>query len=192
MENLKNLKNAFDKSKSESNISPNPSDLRSLIDEAVSGVFVVDMHTHLFAPEFGELNLWGIDELLNYHYLIAEFFRYSTLSYEEFWKLEKRAQADLIWRVLFVENTPLSEATRGVIAVLKSFGLNTNTADLREAREFFAEQKPDEFLTNVLKISGVSDIVMTNDPLDETETKVWNEAENLMKEYIPLCGSTEF
>lgn len=178
MENLKNLKHTSDEFRSESNISHNPSDLRSLIDETVSDVFIVDMHTHLFAPEFGDLNLWGIDELLNYHYLIAEFFRYSTLSYEDFWKLEKRAQADLIWRVLFVENTPLSEATRGVIAVLKSFGLNTNAADLREAREFFAERKTDEFLTNVLKISRVSDVVMTNDPLDDAEIKIWNETEN--------------
>lgn len=175
MENLQNLKHNSENFNSESTASPEPSNLRSLIDEAVSDVFVVDMHTHLFAPEFGRLNLWGIDELLNYHYLIAEFFRYSTLSYEEFWKLEKQAQADLIWRVLFVENTPISEATRGVIAVLKNFGLNTNAIDLREAREFFAAQEPDDFLTNVLKIARVSDIVMTNDPLDETEIKIWNE-----------------
>lgn len=183
MENLKNVKHTSGEFKSESNISPDSPDLRSLINEAVSDVFVVDMHTHLFAPEFGKLNLWGIDELLNYHYLIAEFFRYSTLSHEKFWKLEKRAQADLIWRVLFVENTPLSEATRGVIAVLKSFGLNTNAADLREARDFFAEQKPDDFLTNVLKMSRVSDVVMTNDPLDEAEIKIWDEAENFDKRF---------
>lgn len=175
MENPIILKNESDKFNSGTNIFPEPSDLRTLIDETVTNVFVADMHTHLFAPEFGKLNLWGIDELLNYHYLIAEFFRYSTIPYEDFWKLEKRAQADLIWRVLFVENTPLSEATRGVIAVLKSFGLNTNAVDLREAREFFAAQKPDEFLTEVLKIARVSDIVMTNDPLDEAEIKVWNE-----------------
>jgi len=176
MENPITFKNNSEKHNDEANISREPFDLRNVIDEIIADVFVADMHTHLFAPEFGDLNLWGIDELLNYHYLIAEFFRYSSLPYEDFWKLEKRAQSDLIWRVLFVENTPLSEATRGVIAVLKSFGLNTNAADLREAREFFAAQKPDEFLARVLKIARVSDIVMTNDPLDEAEIKVWNEA----------------
>ncbi len=149
-------------------------DLRVLIDEAIENTFVADMHTHLFAPEFGALNLWGIDELLSYHYLIAELFRCSPIAYEDFWKMEKRAQADLIWRVLFVENTPLSEATRGVIAVLKAFDLDTNAIDLREAREFFAAQKPDEFLDKVLKNARVSDVVMTNDPLDETEIEVWN------------------
>lgn len=153
--------------------------LRQLVDDAVKNTPVADMHTHLFAPEFGDLNLWGIDELLNYHYLIAELFRYSTVSYEEFWRMEKRAQADLIWQTLFVENTPLSEATRGVIAVLKAFDLNTNAEDLSEAREFFADRNPAEFLDRALEIANVSDIVMTNDPLDEAEIKVWNGGEKI-------------
>lgn len=148
--------------------------LRQMIDDAAANTYVADMHTHLFAPEFGAMNLWGIDELLNYHYLIAETFRYSKISYDEFWKLEKRAQSDLIWRTLFVENTPLSEATRGVCNVLSAFGLNANAEDLSEAREFFASQKPEDFINNVLKIARVSDVVMTNDPLDEAEIKVWN------------------
>lgn len=38
-------------------------------------VQVVDLHTHLFPPSHGRLMLWGIDELLTYHYLIAEFFQ---------------------------------------------------------------------------------------------------------------------
>ncbi|MCA1624719.1 MAG: glucuronate isomerase [Acidobacteria bacterium] len=142
--------------------------------EIISTAPVFDLHTHLYAPQFGELNLFGIDELLNYHYLIAELFRFSTLTPEEFWRLEKTKQSDLIWQTLFVENTPLSEATRGVIAVLSTLGLNTRAEDLREAREFFAAQKPEDYLEKVLKISRVNDIVMTNDPLDESEIKVWN------------------
>ncbi len=148
-------------------------DLRRIVDNAVRETPVADMHTHLFAAEFGDLNLFGIDELLNYHYLIAELFRYSSVSYADFWRMEKRAQADLIWRTLFVENTPLSEATRGVIAVLQAFGLNTNAANLSEAREFFADQNANDFPAKVLAIANVSDVVMTNDPLDEDEIKVW-------------------
>jgi len=34
------------------------------------------MHPHLHDPAFGELLVWGIDELLVYHYLVAEAFRY--------------------------------------------------------------------------------------------------------------------
>lgn len=58
--------------------------LRDFIDEIVGSVTIYDIHTHLFAPQFGALNLWGIDELLNYHYLIAEMFRSSAVRPEHF------------------------------------------------------------------------------------------------------------
>ena len=148
-------------------------ELRRHVDEVIAAMPVTDMHTHLYAPQFGELNLWGIDELLNYHYLIAELFRSSTITYEKFWGLSKTQQADLIWRALFVEQTPLSEATRGVIAVLSTLGLNTRATDLRETREFFRAQSAEDYLARVLKLSRVSEVVMTNDPLDESETCTW-------------------
>ncbi len=154
-------------------------ELRRQVDEIISTVPVVDLHTHLFAPQFGDLSLWGIDDLLNYHYLIAELFRYSRTTPAEFWRMEKRVQADLIWQTLFVENTPLSEATRGVIAVLSILGLNTRAEDLSEARDFFASKKPEDYLERVLDVACVSDIVMTNDPLDEAELKVWNGDEKI-------------
>jgi hypothetical protein len=133
----------------------------------------IDMHTHLYPPAFGKIGLWGIDELLTYHYLEAEFFRHSALSPEKYWTLAKPAQADAIWKALFVENTPLSEATRGVIAVLKAFSLPTDDPDLSKARAFFAEQSPDAHIDNVLRLAGVSTVVMTNDPLDPEEAQVW-------------------
>ena len=148
-------------------------ELRKQVDEILQKTPVFDLHTHLFAPEFGELNLWGIDELLNYHYLIAEMFRFSSVTPAEFWTLEKTKQSDLIWQTLFVENTPLSEATRGVVSVLNTFGLDTRAKDLREAREFFAAQNPPDFIERVMKTANVTDIGMTNDPLDEAEIKVW-------------------
>ena len=41
----------------------------------------MDAHTHLFPLEFNELCLWGIDELLTYHYLTAEALRTARMSY---------------------------------------------------------------------------------------------------------------
>src|SRR5829696_7624245 len=79
--------------------------LRSYVGEAVRQCPVVDIHTHLFPPSFGELCLWGIDELLTYRYLVAELFRFSNLPPQQFWALSKPEQADLIWKVLFVNNT---------------------------------------------------------------------------------------
>src|SRR5438067_5271270 len=90
----------------------------------------IDIHTHLFMPSLGNLGLWGIDQLVTYHYLEAELFRSSSITPENYWQLSTTQKADLIWRTLFVDNTPVSEATRGVIAVLHAFGLPTNSADL--------------------------------------------------------------
>src|SRR5919205_9224 len=148
-------------------------ELRSRVSEVVGAAPVFDMHTHLFAPEFGGLNLSGIDELLTYHYLVAETFRSARVGYEQFWELSKPEQADLVWRTLFVENTPVSEAARGVVTVLDAFGLDTSARDLEEARAFFRGREPAEHLSRVLELAGVSDVVMTNDPFDGQEARVW-------------------
>ena len=143
------------------------------VGEVLANTQFFDIHTHLFAPGFGKLGLWGIDELLTYHYLAAEFFRSSETSPEEYWSLSKCQQADAIWRALFVENTPVSEATRGVVAVLNAFELPTNRADLAEARAFFKEQTIEAHVQRVLRMARVNVVVMTNDPLDPEEAAVW-------------------
>src|SRR5215470_4802589 len=50
-------------------------DLRRQVEDVVKTAPVIDIHTHLYPPEFGDLSLFGIDELMSYHYLIAETFR---------------------------------------------------------------------------------------------------------------------
>jgi hypothetical protein len=137
----------------------------------------IDVHTHLFMPSLGNLGLWGIDELLTYHYLEAELFRFSSVTPDQYWSLSKREQADLIWRTLFVENTPVSEATRGVVAVLAAFGLDTRANDLTEAREFFAKQQIAPHIRRVFALAGISEAAMTNDPLDPVEAPLWESAD---------------
>jgi hypothetical protein len=153
--------------------------IQSTVEDILAGTQFIDMHTHLFPPAFGGLGLWGIDELLTYHYLEAEFFRSSDVSHEQYWSLSKRERADAIWRTLFVENSPISEATRGVLAVLAAFGLPTDSPDLAEARSFFAAQEPEEHIRRVFDMAGVERVVMTNDPLDPDEGPAWlNGAKN--------------
>ncbi len=151
----------------------NGEQIQSAVEGALSSTPFIDVHTHLFSPAFGNLGLWGIDELLTYHYLEAEFFRSSDTTPERYWNLSKRERADAIWRALFVENSPISEATRGIIAVLNAFGLPTGSSALEEARAFFRTQSIEEHIRNVLRIAGVSDVVMTNDPLDPEEQPAW-------------------
>jgi hypothetical protein len=81
--------------------------LRSTVAEVLAKTPFIDVHTHLFPPSFGGLGLWGIDELLTYHYLEAELFRSSNISPEFYWSLPKREQANAIWQALFVESSPV-------------------------------------------------------------------------------------
>jgi hypothetical protein len=147
--------------------------IQSAVEDILASTPFIDIHTHLFSPAFGKLGLWGIDELLTYHYLEAEFFRSSNTTPEQYWKLSKRERADAIWRALFVENSPISEATRGIIAVLHAFDLPTDSSALEEARVFFRTQPIEEHIRRVLQIAGVSSVVMTNDPLDPEEEPAW-------------------
>src|SRR5689334_21596230 len=90
-----------------------PAEVPAAVEEELGATPVIDVHTHLFMPSVGRLGLWGIDELVTYHYLEAELFRSSDITPEQYFGLGKREQADAIWRTLLVENAPVSESTRG-------------------------------------------------------------------------------
>lgn len=148
-------------------------DLAALVDEAVASTPVYDLHTHLYPPAFGPLMLWGIDELLTYHYLIGESIRASGIEYDAFWSMDKSRQADFIWRTLFVERAPLSEACRGVLTVLGRLGLDVRSKNLDGYRAFFRSQNAAGYTDLVLKLANVHTAVMTNDPLDPVERDLW-------------------
>jgi hypothetical protein len=147
--------------------------LHALTDEILAATPAVDIHTHLFPASFGRLLLWGVDDLLTYHYLEAELFRAGDVRPDQYWALAKRERADLIWRTLFVDSTPLSEATRGVVAVLTSLGLDSSTNSLDGFRKFFAGLDLADHIRHVFELAGVSEVVMTNDPLDPEEAPLW-------------------
>ncbi len=123
-----------------------PAEIEPLVSRAIDEQPVWDMHTHLYPPSFGTpeggpsgksdpdgLMLWGIDELLTYHYLVAEVFRVVPArrrSYDDFWQMTKQQQADHIWQELFVERSPMSEACRGVLTTLHQLGLDPGDKDL--------------------------------------------------------------
>ncbi len=147
--------------------------LRAAVNNAVKKTLITDMHTHIYAPDFGDLLLWGIDELLTYHYLVAEFFRLSDMPYEQFWALSKPQQAEVIWQTLFIENSPISEACRGVITVLDELGLDVSSRNLKDYRAWFAAQETASHMDRVFKVAGLKCAVMTNDPFDPLERPVW-------------------
>lgn len=153
----------------------NENDLRSVLDRAISQVRIIDIHTHTYPVDFGKLLLWGIDELMTYHYLAAETLRWTDMPYSTYWAMTKREQADLIWQTLFIDNTPYSEACRGVLTVLEKLGLDTGRRDLEAYRRYFAAMKVEDYIDKVFETSGVEEIVMTNDPFDDLERPVWEQ-----------------
>lgn len=149
--------------------------LISFVNETVRNTQVTDIHTHLFAESFGDLLLWGVDELLTYHYLIAETFRFrSDLTYEAFWSMSKQEQADLIWQTLFIEHSPYSEACRGVVTVLNRLGFDLKTRDLNAYREYFRNVSSSDYINRILELAKVKTVVMTNDPFDAYERSKWD------------------
>jgi hypothetical protein len=155
-----------------------PEELRARVEIVVNSMPVMDVHTHLFPSEFNELCLYGIDELLTYHYLTAETLRSARISHDHFWQMSKTDQADLVWQTLFVDNSPTSEAARGIVTVLDAFGLDTRAENLGEARAFFNSRHVNEHIDRVFDIARVSGVVMTNDPFDDTEGAIWKSDVN--------------
>lgn len=149
--------------------------LKTAIDEALARVEVVDMHTHLFPAEFSGMLLWGIDEVLTYHYLIAEYFRCSQMDCDRFFTLPKARQAELVWQALFLERSPVSEAQRGVLTILQKLELDVGARSLDSYREYFRSLKLEEHIDNVFRLAGVQEVVMTNDPFDPQERSFWKE-----------------
>lgn len=152
--------------------------LSTEVKKVLDSTEVFDVHTHLYDPALGPLLLWGIDELLTYHYLVAEAFRFLDISYDDFWKLEKPQQADLIWDQLFVQHSPISEACRGVLTTLNALGLDVRKRDLTSLRKWFSKQKPEAYLTTCLKLAGIKEVCMTNSPFDDLERPVWEKGFN--------------
>ncbi|MEQ8848906.1 hypothetical protein [Botrimarina sp.] len=169
--------------------------VETLVRDAVADQSVWDLHTHLYPPAFGSplggakhsadprgLLLWGIDELLTYHYLVAEVFRVATpseLPYADFWRMTKSEQADHIWRHLFLERSPISESCRGVLTTLQAFGLDPADRDLKGYRKWFAQQPLDEHIDRVMELAGVNRITMTNAVFDDNERQRWLEDEKV-------------
>jgi hypothetical protein len=166
-----------------------PSEIPAAVEHALARQPIRDLHTHLYPPAFGTpvanaslptdasgLMLWGIDELVTYHYLVAEVYRVvpsTVLPYERFWAMTKSQQADHIWKHLFVERTPISEACRGVLTSLTQLGLDPNEKSLEPYRAFFRQQDPSGYVDRVMQRANVSSITMTNPVFDDNERARW-------------------
>jgi len=161
-----------------------PNGIKKAVELKVNARPVLDMHTHLFTPAFGKLNKWGVDDLLTYHYLQAEYFRQAQLDrpghppkriVEEFNGLGVPEQADVIYNTLFVEHTPASEACRGVLTALALLGQEPGKPDLTDYRKALGSIPYQEHVKTVFQLAGINRVVMTNDPFVDDERAVWQK-----------------
>ena len=163
---------------------PMHSSISPVAASAISEQPAIDMHTHLFAPSFGHsgpragkpMLLWGIDELLCYHYFVDELFRVvgpERLSPSQFFALPKRDRADIVWRELFVGRAPVSESCVGLIEVLTSLGLDPSERSLSGLRSWFAARDVDDHVDSIMEIAGLERVVMTNEVFDDHERSLW-------------------
>ncbi len=134
---------------------------------------VTDVHTHIYSEPFGGLLLWGVDELLTYHYLVAEVTRATAIPFETFWAMNKQEQADFIWSELFIKRSPVSEACRGVLTALEMLGLDNSSRDLNAFRDYFNKTSVAQHIDTVFERANVESVVMTNDPFDPIEYPIW-------------------
>lgn len=150
-------------------------DLEIKIENALNKIKIIDIHTHLFPPSFKDLFLYGIDSLLTYHYLIAETIRYLSISPEDFYALSLKVQADLVWKTLFLERSPISESARGIVTIFNELGIDLRERDLSKIRLYFEKIDIEEYVDLVFKKVNIDYVVMTNDPFDEREMNYWRK-----------------
>jgi hypothetical protein len=106
---------------------------------------------------------------------VAETFRYLEMPFEGFWALDKDRQAEVIWNKLFLENSPISEACRGVLTTLHALGLDVKKRDLKALRKWFADWKVEAYLDRCLELAGIRKVCMTNSPFDDQERPIWEK-----------------
>ena len=148
--------------------------LQTRVSRIVQATPVHDIHTHLYDPAQGEMLLWGIDELLVYHYLVSEASRQMTVPLERFWSASKQEQAAYVWEALFTEHSPISEACRGVLTTLHLLGIDARKSDLKNLRSWYASQNPQDFINRILEKANIASICMMNSPFDPIERPTWD------------------
>lgn len=148
--------------------------LQTRVSRIVQATPVHDIHTHLYDPAQGEMLLWGIDEVLVYHYLVSEASRQMTVPLERFWSASKQEQAAYVWEALFTEHSPISEACRGVLTTLHLLGIDARKSDLKNLRSWYASQNPQDFINRILEKANIASICMTNSPFDPIERPTWD------------------
>jgi hypothetical protein len=146
-----------------------------LIREIIEDTGILDPHTHLSPAAGGGVSCSGPDALLTYHYLVVEALDASNLNPRTFFSMSQYDQATFVWDTLFRKQTPLSEACHGVLTVLEYFGVTTGPRNYSAVRNDLMACTYEA--CDVFSAAGVESVVMTNDPFDADDWRIFSDPE---------------
>ena len=147
--------------------------LKEDLNRIINNTEIFDIHTHLFPSNYKTYHLSGISQVLNYHYLIAELLTSTNVTPNFFYNLNNKDRAKIIWEELFLKQTPVSEACKGVLTILSSFSIDYSSKSFDQInREYLALNLSDQ---DILNSSKISNLVMTNNPFDLDEWKLFEK-----------------
>ena len=147
--------------------------LREELNKIINNTEIFDIHTHLFPSSFKTYYLSGIEEVLNYHYLIAELLTSTNITPNAFYDLNNKDRAKKIWEELFIKQTPVSEACKGVLTILSSFEIDYSSKSFDQINTEYLELNLSD--QDILNRSKISNLVMTNNPFDLEEWKLFEK-----------------
>jgi len=143
---------------------------------SINSTPIFDLHTHLFPPTHKGYFLLGLKNLLNYHYLIAELLTTTNIKASIFYSYNDDKKASLVWEELFVRRTPISEACAGVLTILKQLNIEINNKNFDLLCDEYSQKIHSN--KNILELSNVSSLVMTNNPFDLDEWSLFHNSNN--------------
>ena len=148
----------------------------------INSTAIFDLHTHLFPPTHKPFFLLGFKNLLNYHYLIAELFTATDIDTSTFYSYNDDQKASLVWNELFEKRTPVSEACAGVLTILKELKIEINNKSFSSICDEYDNKIHSD--KNILELSNVSSLVMTNNPFDLDEWSLFGNTDWDKKIYL--------
>ena len=69
------------------------------------------------------------------------------------------------------------------MTVLHELGIDTSEKDLNTVRKYYQDFSPADYIDRVFELTNLKSVVMTNDPFDKTEQKVWSQGKHQDKRF---------
>lgn len=147
--------------------------LRRAVNEILRATPASDMYTRLELSAPGGMRQYGIDAMLTVPELTESVLRYHP-ELGELWEgMTQAERAERIWDAHFVKRTPMGEASFSILSVLHTLGLRPDGRRLPVYREYFDRMSASDHMELVFKLTGVTTVCLSFDPLSQAQQAAW-------------------